>query len=296
VWEVTNNPSSNNENFRDIIIHPDQQGILVLGSRYIGSVAYTWIINYDLEGNILWEQLVNPDPYVYDSFYGRQIDALPSAGESFYLAAESRHGEYPDYIETTWLLEMNSLGEVTWGLQIPDYNAPVAFSLAEADRLAMIGRIERVYPTPDLYSIAHFTDFAGYTVLVYPQGLHIQIPPEGDTFTYYATVTNSGEPSTKDIWVGIVHQPTQNPVITRVWHDVFFDAEQARTRIMNQTIPGEAPPGEYELTVHVGDYPWDSQDRGSFTFRKLAGGNEADMTVFQHPERWLVTSEVVDEP
>jgi hypothetical protein len=284
LWENFVGSETYSQSFYDLAILENDGGIVAIGNAGANNTGNALIQNYTPEGELIWDRKINPNPFVY-SASGKQIAVQPGPDGGFYSTIRTWQDSDPVDIFTGWLFKLDSQGEITWGLQVPDFYDLTGLTMRGVDQLAIGGRIQ----SPDgiyQHALANFVDFTGYTVLLYPEGLSVQIPPEGDTFTYHCTVTNSGEPSTKDIWVGIVHLPTLTPVVPRVWHNIPFDAEQSYTRIMSQTIPAGAPPGEYELTVHVGEYPWDSQDRSSFRFRKIGAATTFDSTIFQQLDRW----------
>jgi hypothetical protein len=102
----------------------------------------------------------------------------------------------------------------------------------------------------------------------------IQIPAQGGSFSFNATITNSMD-STGHFHVWIMQQAPsglwQGPLLGPIWLAV---PPTTITRMRSQTVPGSAAPGIYTYRGYVGMYNAEARwDSSSFTYTKLASGN-----------------------
>ncbi len=99
----------------------------------------------------------------------------------------------------------------------------------------------------------------------------IQIPPQGGSFFYEATLkNNTGEIQVVDAWA-MARLPDYNyygPV--KLYENIRLRPFQSLTADnIRQNVPGAAPEGEYRYIVLVGEYPDLKMDSSYFDFTKL---------------------------
>ena len=129
---------------------------------------------------------------------------------------------------------------------------------------------------------AYFDDFTMFSgspppppevdVTMTPYNPPIVIPPGGDAFAYNISgANNSGTPAIIDVWVNImVPGGSQFTILGPVNLTLAGGAFIERDRTV--FVPGSAPPGEYQCSAYLGNYPWNVIDSDAFPFFKEGGG------------------------
>jgi hypothetical protein len=112
-------------------------------------------------------------------------------------------------------------------------------------------------------------------VTISPHNPPIQIPPQGGSFSYDLAVADTDSVGgTFDLWVEATLPNGNHLEITHRQHLPIAAMGTFTRSNLQQTVPGNAPPGNYTYTIYAGNYdyksPW-GQD--SFTFVKLGTGN-----------------------
>ncbi|MCX6641255.1 MAG: hypothetical protein NTW14_12400 [bacterium] len=107
------------------------------------------------------------------------------------------------------------------------------------------------------------------TVYVIPQVNPTEIPPEGGSFSYQATVTNhESTPQQVTLWCIITTPEGDQRLALQPWTAGIM-AGQTVQRSFTQTAPATSPMGNYVLTANIGIYPNTVWDSYQFTFYKL---------------------------
>lgn len=109
------------------------------------------------------------------------------------------------------------------------------------------------------------------SVTLTPINPPIQIPSGGGTFSYSFTITNTGTvPTIFDAWTEAVLPNTSvyGPILLR--NNLQLAPGASLSRTMTQSVPTNAPAGEYTYRLCAGDYPAVVTDSDEFNFVKSA--------------------------
>jgi hypothetical protein len=108
--------------------------------------------------------------------------------------------------------------------------------------------------------------------------LPINIPPEGGTFQWTLTATNTGaQASICDIWI-MATLPAGGGAVGPLLlaQNLEFAPAQVMQHNGSQYVPGRAPAGFYNYTAYVGDYPTNTiWEADGFAFSKAGVDNSA---------------------
>ncbi len=118
-------------------------------------------------------------------------------------------------------------------------------------------------------------DFALYdpagalSLTLAPVGAPVVIPPTGGSFEFSVQLANNGNsPENVDAWIDVV-LPNGNPYRPLLNRALTVPAGAQIVRMLNQTVPGIAPPGQYWYRGFVGNYPNIIAAADSFFFNKM---------------------------
>jgi hypothetical protein len=147
------------------------------------------------------------------------------------------------------------------------------------------GRVEN-HPYIGAPNAHHFKTLTAnpMTVTVTPTNPPIVIPATGGTFNYSLNITNTSPISlVYDGWV-TVSTPTGLDYEVLVRFNLGLAPGATLTRAMTQSIPANAPAGNYNYSVEIGQYPlYLVYDEDGFPFTKSAGydfnSTEGDWTL-----------------
>lgn len=112
------------------------------------------------------------------------------------------------------------------------------------------------------------------TVILTALNPPIQIPVAGGSFSFNLGVANgTAVVQTIDIWTNITlpNGSTYGPIYNIPNFTV--PASWSGFRLKTQSIPGNAPTGQYTYNAYVGDYPNTVMDEEHFNFTKLSAGD-----------------------
>lgn len=122
----------------------------------------------------------------------------------------------------------------------------------------------------------------------------VQLPAGGGSFTYGVSLDNNlVEPSTMDIWSGIIlpNNTYYGPMISR--SDITMPGGASIIRELSQNIPAGAPTGNYYYLFFMGDNTANRvMAQGGFGFEKLAAEDNSGVRY----DDWLVTGWYDEEP
>ncbi len=130
-------------------------------------------------------------------------------------------------------------------------------------------------PAPELTIVTSTGVPGNVTITMTPINPPIQIPANGGSFDFSATIANLElTPQTFSAWVdvtlpsGSIYGPVLGPIPLTV------PAQAAISRIRTQTVPAAAPTGTYSYNGYVGIFPSWIWDQAGFDFVKLATDNQ----------------------
>jgi hypothetical protein len=105
------------------------------------------------------------------------------------------------------------------------------------------------------------------TVSIAPQDAPVVIGPDGGTFRFTVTVTNtSGWSVGVEVWTAVVGAMDRSPVLGPV--DFLLPAFGTVTRTVTQRVPAEAPAGAYTYLAQVGVFDFNVFDTDAFALVK----------------------------
>jgi hypothetical protein len=107
------------------------------------------------------------------------------------------------------------------------------------------------------------------TVDLTPDTLHIYIPANGGSFGFNIQITNNEiSPVTFDVWTEVLLPSgfTYGPILNRT---LTLPAGNSVSRHLTQSIPANAPSGDYQYIAKVGNAPNDPWSQDSFPFTKI---------------------------
>jgi hypothetical protein len=110
---------------------------------------------------------------------------------------------------------------------------------------------------------------ANMNITMTPINPPIIIPPTGGSFQYTITVSNNGTGSVYfDCWIMLTLPGGTNygPLVLR--SNLYLTAGASISRTLTQTVPANAPPGEYYFQGLIGDYPPYILEQDGFNFTK----------------------------
>jgi Secretion system C-terminal sorting domain len=216
--------------------------------------------------------------------FGSWVDVAPTG---FYLGGYGTSAATNGY--DCWLINISGNGGQLWN-QI--YGGPgdqygYAWANLGNDRIGVSGQTP-IGPSMDAWGM-RLVQPADLLVSIFPVDQNMFVPANGGTFQYQVIVENtSANLINHDAWIQIEHVETNNSVETRFFPNTNFPAQQSVSAIINQTVPGNAPSGSYEMTLFIGNHPWEAIAFGSFFFNK-SGFAADDFSVFDRPELWATT-------
>jgi hypothetical protein len=105
------------------------------------------------------------------------------------------------------------------------------------------------------------------TITVEPHDPPILIPPDGGSFQFTATLTNTtDEPQAFQAWTAVTGPADREPVMGPL--DVTLAPGAVLTRTLTQRVPAQAPPGVYTYTARIGVFGGTIVSSDGFTFIK----------------------------
>ncbi|RJP76396.1 MAG: T9SS C-terminal target domain-containing protein, partial [Candidatus Zixiibacteriota bacterium] len=125
-----------------------------------------------------------------------------------------------------------------------------------------------------LYTTATAAGPVPVEVTLTPVGAPIQIPAVGGTFSFDASVVNSGTSTvTCNAWIGqwVPAGTWQGPLLGPLSLTMPAGANVTRNRLQN--VPGTAAAGTYTYVGYVGQYPATKWDSSYFNYTKLTTGD-----------------------
>ncbi len=109
------------------------------------------------------------------------------------------------------------------------------------------------------------------TLTLTPVNPPIQIPAGGGLFRYNASIENTGDSvEVFDAWTEVIlpNGMVYGPIINR---EITLPPRATAQRLLQQNVPGVAPPGNYTYVGNVGVFPDTIRASDDFPFTKLAG-------------------------
>ena len=116
------------------------------------------------------------------------------------------------------------------------------------------------------------------TIVLTPVALPIVIPANGGTFDFNIEIANNETAAeTFDVWtmVELPDSTVYGPILTV--YNYTLPSGQSVNRDRTQSVPTNAPPGEYEYLAYIGEYSDIIWHYDSFNFEKLETDNGGSM-------------------
>ncbi|MCB2212563.1 T9SS type A sorting domain-containing protein [bacterium] len=269
------------------VIETPNGSFMACGSRHdtlLGNDDHElWAARISSTGTVQWSQYFGSPT---GNEYGTWVAPAPTG---FYF------GGWGSSTATTandaWLINLDGNGNMLWNAIYGGTGSQYAYDWCDLGDGA-IGSAGR-------YSLLGLTELDAWGMrLDTPQTLVVDIAPttpplvvpaNGGSFQYEVNVqNNSGSALTYDAWVQIQYLQTMHTVEVRYWPNTQFPANQSVSAIIGQSIPANAPGGDYVMSLYIGDHPWSVEAYGSFQFSK-AGSAADELTVFDNPNLWPAT-------
>ncbi len=127
------------------------------------------------------------------------------------------------------------------------------------------------------------------SVTMTPSNPPVQIPGGGGSFGFSVSVENTTpSPLSFDAWIeaDLPNGNTYGPIFLRT--NLPLAANATASRILNQTVPGAAPTGNYTYRCNVGIHPDSVVDYDEFGFIKLPSDGE-EVTGGWNQSEWMVS-------
>ncbi len=231
-----------------------------------------------------WDDL-NPSAggniwYYYDAFNSRFIveyDGIPHYGGSQPYRFEA-------ILYPTGLIDFqyNTLGETLNSCTVGSENGTGSFGIQ-----ATYNGSGPMEPQPLTGIQVHqpWPRIPELVVTLTPHNPPVWIPPGGGQFVFDAQIESiCREPQVFDGWTEVVLPSGSmfGPLVLR--SSITIAPGQTIMRIVTQTVPGAAPPGNYTYVGNVGTYPGTVIDDDAFPFIKLPGEAAPN-----HNQGWAVS-------
>jgi len=122
----------------------------------------------------------------------------------------------------------------------------------------------------DILTIKYHEEMGDFIVGMVPQVSPILIPASGGSFNYHLmTINNVMDSLTTDYWWQVVFPHTNSKLIGIEQNLLPLDSTAVA---INQNVPAQLSPGNYQYVVYVGEYPGIVWASDTLAIRKLPGG------------------------
>ena len=115
-----------------------------------------------------------------------------------------------------------------------------------------------------------------YQVILTPYNPPITIPANGGTFDFNIQIRNNSSIDTVDVWTMMTFPGGQFYGPYLLVEDIFIPTGSSGNRDRTQSVPANAPPGDYTYDAYVGTYPVSIWDEDHFDFEKLTVSDGTD--------------------
>jgi uncharacterized delta-60 repeat protein len=264
----------------------DNANVYVTGYSNGGCGAY-WdylTIKYNPGGSILWEAVYGGINSYSDCATALTLDA----DNSVYVTGMSSPLPAFPYVHDYVTVKYHPLGfqlwEVNYNGPAADEDVPVAIAVSGFGDVYVTGYSTGAGSEYDYATVKYCQQ--DVAVGLNPVGAPVQIPASGGSFEYTIGLMNNPYTATVcDLWCDVVFPDGSvfGPVLGPV--NLTLQTGFVGNRDRTQTVPGNAPAGNYIYRAFAGAYPDDIWNQDSFTFEKLETGNCGQI------EEWLNTGE-----
>ncbi|MCB2213027.1 T9SS type A sorting domain-containing protein [bacterium] len=117
----------------------------------------------------------------------------------------------------------------------------------------------------------------------------IIVPPTGGSFNYNVSVDQYTDTAWHETWTTITYLGTGTSLQVEFLDNQPFVPGDPLQYSRTQNVPGFAPPGNYQVTVTIGTYPWTIHDTGSFQFTKAGGVSNPSVASLGTSDDWPST-------
>ncbi|MCB2212819.1 T9SS type A sorting domain-containing protein [bacterium] len=261
---------------------------MIAGYSVISGNSQYFVMRFDPDGNEVWW---NEYGAVDGNEHGKWIGKTSQSG--YWVIGDGFSNQTID--RDMWAIRINDNGAVL-DSQIfarAGYQNVWGGTTFEDSDIVVVGYQEANSPGNDKCWVERLTPTQDLEVYITPIAPPIVIPYPGGTFQYKARgVNNTNSPMQVEAWMQIEHLDSDFSVTVRVFENVNLPANSDIQALLYQTVPLEAPQGEFRMKLLVGDHPWVVQASDWFTFTKvgptLATGT-VNGSVFERSELWPST-------
>jgi Secretion system C-terminal sorting domain len=271
---------------RCIIETPDG-GFITAGYYDNGPGDQFMAIKCDAGGTVVWSNTWGADD---GDEYCEFIGHAPGGG--YYLFGD---GESPYTIDgDTWLIKIDENGNEIWN-QL--FRKPLNQTI---EKCIMVNGGQDIVTFGE-ENIGWSNDGDCHAVRINEAGNleadiealnpPVIIPSNGGSFNYSVTATNNTANGMQvDAWIQVLHIPSNMSVQVQNFSNVGLAAGSSASANLNQFIPSNAPGGLYQMSLYLGNYPWNFEVFDSFNFTKDGVVADAvDMGIFERPEQWIAS-------
>ncbi len=243
----------------------------------------------DLQGNTYWPTLGSLEGILVENSHLSSGPHNSSYYQSpfLYTILVLQQGTYSRIL---YVQKIDSLGNLNWGSNgtllgfFPHYaSGNLEYADCCPDELggAVVIYQSRAVATTGAYDVMAKRCNADGTlggpfpleVALTPQGIPIQIPPGGGSFSYdLALADTTPVGGLVDAWIKVT-LPDGSALEVSARNNISLQPGQMLSRTnLQQYVPAGAPPGTYTYTVYAGDHDYNSSwGQDSLTFEKLSG-------------------------
>ncbi|MCB2212567.1 T9SS type A sorting domain-containing protein [bacterium] len=266
------------------VLEADNGDFLFCGYYDNGPGDQFMVLRTNSSGSLLWDADYGADNGDENADW---IAEAPGGG--YYLTGDGDSNFTND--RDLWLVHIDENGSMIDNqiFNSPNYQWANAACFLNSSDIIVVGE-DNIYWNNSAAPWATRLSFqADFVATIEPAAPPVVIPANGGSFNYIVgAINNTNNPIQADAWVQVHHVPSDMSVEVRLFENVGFPANNTVTANLNQTIPANAPGGQYRISLYIGDHPWSYDTFASFDFSKTAAGAE-DFTVFEQPELWTVS-------
>ena len=258
-------------------------GYIITGSTgsYGAGGLDVYLIKTDTVGNQQWSRTFGGS----DWDEGNSVQQTDDDGYIITGYSKSFGAVYQD----VYIIKTDAAGNQQWSQTFGGGNDDVGYSVQQTSDSGyiIVGACAGGW---DVYLIRLESETT-LAVTLTPLTTPIQIPAVGGSFSFDAQiVNNTNNTITFDAWTEVIlpNGNTYGPLILR--RSLPITAGAVITRQITQSVPGNAPSGNYTYIGNVGVYPDSIINTDNFPFEKLAGEGLSN-----HKQGWAVCGWFGDE-
>jgi Secretion system C-terminal sorting domain len=267
------------------IIETPDNGFITAGYYDNGPGNQYMAIKCNSAGTMVWSSTFGVDNG------DEQCDFIGAApGGGYYLYGD---GESPFTIDSdTWLIKIDENGNEEWNQlfqRVLNQTVESCVMVNGGQDMVTFGE-ENIFWTNDGDCHAVRLNLAGdLEAEIAAINPPVIIPAGGGSFGYSVTATNNTNSGMQvDAWIQVLHVQSNMSVEVQNFSNVGLAAGSSASANLNQFIPSDAPGGLYQISLYLGNYPWDFEVFASFNFSKDGVVADAvDMGIFERPEQWI---------